>query len=263
MNRLDSDAHPIGFPNKLVSAGVVGNAGTPVTGALEDLNPRNQPWLILGTASDTSTVQDHGKIKLAYDFGENLRLSYTLGVRENDAQRLSSTYLRDAAGNPVWSGSVNYGGRSYSVTAADFAPTSGDLRHVMQGLSLKGAASAAWSYEVAASKYDYDRDFVRSPTAAMPSALAGGAGRLTDQHGTGWGSLALRATWRPGESDAAPSSHVVDLGLQSDDYALRTRGLRRACALRQRAVQRFDRHRQPRRRGILGIPPVHAADGLR
>ena len=33
-NRLDSDAHPVGFATKLVSAGVPDTAGTVVTGAL-------------------------------------------------------------------------------------------------------------------------------------------------------------------------------------------------------------------------------------
>lgn len=222
VNRLDSEGHPLVFPNKLVGTGVAGAAGTPVTGVLEDLNPRNLPWLILGSTNNVDTVQDHAKLKVAYDFSDGLRLSYTLGVWDNDAQRWSETYLRDAAGEPVWNGPINYDGRSYTVTAADFAPSSGDLRHLMHGLSLKSTGDEAWSYEVAASRYDYDRDFVRSPTVVMPAALTGGAGRVTDQSGTGWESLALRATWRPGESDGRPSAHIFDFGLQNDDYALRT-----------------------------------------
>jgi iron complex outermembrane recepter protein len=217
-NQLESDAHPIVFPNKLVSSGVAGSAGTLVTGALDSLSPRDQPWIVLGATNSTHTIQDHEKLKVAYDFSDALRLSYTLGVWSNDAERSSETYLRDAAGNPVWSGPINYGGRSYTVTAADFAPTTGDLRHVMQGVSLKTSRDGAWNYEVAFSSYDYDRDFVRSPTVVMPVALTGGAGRITDQHGTGWESLALKATWRPGAGD----EHVFDFGLQNDDFALRT-----------------------------------------
>ena len=220
-NRLDSDAHPIGYTNKLVSTGVPGTAGTPVTGAVDALNPREQPWLVLGTTANTHTIQDHAKVKVAYDFSPALRLSYTLGFWENGAERASETYLRDTAGNPVWSGVINSGGRSYTVAPTDFAPTAGDLRHLMHGLSLKTSRDAAWNYELAASKYDYDRDFTRSPTVALPGALAGGAGRLADQSGTGWESLALRAVWRSGEDDA--DGHIVDLGLQNDEYALRTR----------------------------------------
>ncbi len=136
-NRLDSDGQPLSFANKLVSSGVAGNAGTPVTGALADRNPRNQDWLILGSTTQIDTVQDHAKAKLSYDFSPTLRASYTLGVWHNDAVRSSESYLRDAAGNPVYSGTINVDGRSYTVTAADFAPSRGELTHLMHGLSIK------------------------------------------------------------------------------------------------------------------------------
>jgi iron complex outermembrane recepter protein len=105
------------------------------------------------------------------------------------------------------------------VTPADFAPTVGDLQHVMHGLSIKSHRDAAWNWEVAASAYGYEDDFIRSPLVALPAAAAGGAGRITDQHGTGWTSFAVRSTWRPGES----GNHIVDLGYQLNDYELRTR----------------------------------------
>ncbi len=66
--------------------------------------------------------------------------------------------------------------------------------------------------------YDYDRDLVRSPTVALPGPPTGGAGRIADQDGTGWTTLALRATRRP---DSA-RGHILDLGVQLDDYQLRT-----------------------------------------
>ena len=173
-NRLDSDAHPVSYANKLVSTGVPDTAGTVVTGALADRNPREQDWLILGSTTATHTIQDHAKLKVAYELSPRLRLSYTLGWWENDAQRSSETYLRDAAGNPVYSGAINVDGRRYTVTPADFAPTAGDLRHLMQGLTLQTEREGAWNFAVAASDYDYDRDDVRSPTVALPEAAAGG-----------------------------------------------------------------------------------------
>ena len=215
-NRLDSDGQPLSFANKLVSAGVAGNAGTPVTGALADRNPRNQDWLILGSTTQIHTIQDHAKAKLSYDFSPTLRASYTLGVWRNDAERNSDSYLRDAAGNPVYSGLINVAGRSYSVTPADFAPGRGELTHLMHGVSLKTHGREHWDWEIAASLYDYANDTARAPTVALPAADAGGAGRITDQDGTGWRALALRGTWRPNEA------HVLDMGFQLGDYRLRT-----------------------------------------
>jgi iron complex outermembrane receptor protein len=216
-NRLDSDAHPVSYANKLVSSGVADTTGTAVTGALSSSNPRNQDWLILGSTTATHTIQDHAKLKLAYEISPRLRASYTLGWWDNESQRSSETYLRDAAGNPVYAGTINVGGRRYTVTPADFAATGGDLRHLMHGLSLETARYGSWNYELAASEYDYDRDVVRSPTVALPAAASGGAGRIAQQDGTGWATLALRATRRP-ENERG---HVLDIGYQLDDYRLR------------------------------------------
>ena len=217
-DRLDSDAHPVSYANKLVSTGVPDAAGTPVTGALVSRNPREQDWLILGSTTATHTVQDHAKAKVAYEISPHLIASYTLGWWDNDAQRSSETYLRDPAGNPVYSGSINVDGLRYTVTPTDFAPTAGDLRHLMHGLSLKTEREGTWNFDFAASAYDYDRDVTRSPTVALPDAASGGAGRIAEQDGTGWGTLAVRATRRP----EAPRGHILDLGVQLDDYRLRT-----------------------------------------
>jgi len=72
---------------------------------------------------------------------------------------------------------------------------------------------------VAASMYDYRKDLIRSPTVAMPAAGSGGAGRIADQSGTGWTTLALKGVWRPFGAEGA---HLIDLGVQRDNYKLRT-----------------------------------------
>jgi iron complex outermembrane recepter protein len=219
VNRLDSNGQPIAFANKLVSAGTVSGAGTPVTGAIVDKNPKNQDWVILGSTNQIHTIQDHAKVKLAYDFSPTVRASYTLGWWSNDATRTSETYLRDAPGNPVYSGNVNINGRQYTLAASDFAPSRGTLEHVMHGLSVKSNTKGVWDWEVAASLYDYTKDLVRSPTVALPAANAGGTGRITDMDGTGWNALSLKGTWRP---DGIQGAHVVDMGYQRDSYKLRT-----------------------------------------
>lgn len=219
LNHLDSDGHPLSFANKLVSTGVTGSAGTKVTGAIADRNPRNHDWLILGSTSQIHTIQDHAKAKLSYDFSPVVRVSYTLGVWNNDAARTSDSYLRDPAGNPVYSGPINVDGRTYSVTATDFAPSRADLTHLMHGLSVKSNGHDVWTWEIAASAYDYANDITRSPTVALPAASSGGAGRITDQGGTGWRALAFRSTWRPQGVDGA---HLIDAGIQLDANELDT-----------------------------------------
>jgi len=146
-----------------------------------------------------------------------LRASYTLGWWRNDAVRRSDSYLRDAAGNRVTGGDVNVDGRRYTLLASDFAPQRGDLEHLMHGLSVKRHAKDRFDWEIAASKYDYRRDLVRVPTVVLADAEATGQGNVTDMAGSGWHTLALKGTWRPG------AAHTVDLGVQRDGAQLRTR----------------------------------------
>ena len=224
VNRLDSTGQPIAFANRLVSQGVVGSTGTPVTGAVADRNPKNQDWLILGDTNRIHTVQDHAKLKLAYDFSPTLRASYTLGYWANTADRDVSSYLRDANGNTVYdtpNHKVNIDGRDYTLAGSDFAPGRGRLEHIAHGLSVKSNTRGTWDWEAAASLYDYAKDAARSPLPAafMPAAASGGAGRITDLKGTGWNTLALKGIWRPGGVQGA---HVVEAGLQRDAFKLRT-----------------------------------------
>ncbi len=217
VNRLDNDGQPITFANKLVSAGVPGKGGTPVTGAVPGKNPSNADWLILGDTNQIHTKQDHAKIKLAYDVTPDVRASYTLGWWKNDADRHVSSYLRDAGGNQVSSGTVNIDGRQYTLTPADFAPATGQLEHWMQGLSLKSHTKGVWDWELAVSDYNYNQDKVRTPSVFLNGAGAK-AGTITDMSGTGWTTLAAKGIWRP----FADNRHIVDFGVQRDSFRLRT-----------------------------------------
>lgn len=254
-NHLDSDGHPIAFANKLVSAGTVGNGGVPVNGAIASRNPRNHDWWILGATNQIDTVQDHAKAKLAYDFSPTLRATYTLGWWRNDAVRNSDSYLRDAAGNAVYDDDVNIAGRQYSIVPADFAPNRASLEHLMHGLSVKSNTQGAWDWEAAASLYDYADDISRSPTVALPAAGSGGAGRITDQGGTGWNAVSLKGTWRPA---GAAGTHLADVGFQREEYKLRTRVSNTADWINGAADTRFSAFR-----GITLLQSVYVQDTWR
>ena len=68
------------------------------------LNNANQPWYILGDGTQYDTRQDHLKLKLAYDLTPTVRATYILGVWQNSRTGDAGSYLRDAAGRPVYSG---------------------------------------------------------------------------------------------------------------------------------------------------------------
>ncbi|MDB5875471.1 MAG: TonB-dependent receptor [Ramlibacter sp.] len=220
-SHTDSHGQPLTFATRLVSSGTPGAAGTAVTGAVLDRNNANAPIYVLGTGTEYHTSQDHLKAKLAYDISPTVRVAYTLGVWQNSSEGRSVSYLRDAAGQPVYSGPVNIGGRSFAaVNGADFALTNESLTHYMHGLSIKSNAKGNFDWEVAASLYDYGKDEKRQNGGSntLPAAAQGGSGTLADGSGTGWNTLALRGTWRPA---GVAGAHIVDFGFQQEGYQLR------------------------------------------
>ncbi|RZI97493.1 MAG: TonB-dependent receptor, partial [Variovorax sp.] len=188
-----------------------------VAGAVPGLNTTNTPWYLLGSGTAYHTVQDHAKLKLAYDFSSTVRATYTLGWWQNSSEGRPDTYLRNAAGQPVWSGPVNIGGRSFTLAPTAFPLTNDAQTHYMHGLSVKSNTQGVFDWEVAASLYDYSKDQQRAPTVALPLASFGGAGTLQDQAGTGWNTLAAKGTWRP---FGVGGQHIVDFGIGRDAYKL-------------------------------------------
>ncbi|MBL8278600.1 MAG: TonB-dependent receptor [Pelomonas sp.] len=218
VNRTDSEGQPLTFATRLLSSGTAVTNGTPVTGAVAGLNNANQAWWLIGAGTQYRTVQDHFKVKVAYDVSPTLRASYVFGAWRNEADGNAESYLRNAAGQPVYGGAIVIDGKQYAApTGADFAVTREKLSHMMHGLSLKSRTGGEWDWELAASLYDYGRDDKRQNSAAntQPGALSGGAGTLADGSGSGWHTLAAKGIWRP-----AGTGHVVDVGLQQDGYKL-------------------------------------------
>ncbi|MGE0799763.1 MAG: TonB-dependent receptor [Lautropia sp.] len=216
-NHTDSHGQPLTFATRLAASGTPGGAGTPVTGAVPGRSSTDQPWYLIGSATEYRTRQDHVKVKLGYDFSPTLRAAYTFGVWQNDAEGRSTSYLRDAAGVPVTRGAITIDGRGYApLTGADFPLIDESLLHTMHGLSLKSRTRGVFDWEIAASRYGYDRDRKRQNAAGnpLPDAAAGGAGTIADGAGTGWTTVVVRGTWRPG------GAHVIDLGAQQDRYRL-------------------------------------------
>jgi iron complex outermembrane receptor protein len=225
LNHTDSNGQPLVFATKALSATAPG-ANPVVTGAVLTPNNFGINNYILGTTTQYHTVQDHAKIKLAFDISSTLRASYTLGAWMNTAEGNPQTYLRNAAGAPLYFGNVVINGATYSANGA-FNQSRDSLSHLMHGMSLKSNTQGVWNWELAASLYDYGKDLSRAgslsaaaSTTALPTttSLNGGPGTLTNQNGTRWTTLAAKGTWRP---EGVGGMHIVDFGIQQENYQLR------------------------------------------
>ncbi len=222
-NRTDSQGQPLTFATALPSTTIASAADKVVTGAVAGRNKSGQDWWLLGAGTQYHTVQDHFKAKLAYDFSPTVRATYTLASWQNTSEGRPASYLRDADGQPVYSGNVNIQGRRYTLNAnnsSSFPLTNESLRHTLQGLSVKSRTQGVFDWELAASAYDYGQDQRRSNASGnpLPAAASTGPGSFADGAGSGWNNLALRGTWRP---LGLRGAHVVDFGFQQDHYQLR------------------------------------------
>ena len=196
VSRLDSSGQPMVYVRATPTSGAL--TGTRVNGVASALSTTGAPSDVLGTTTQYHTVQDHAKLKLAYDFSSTLRASYTLGYWQNNSDGSPNTYLKNAStGASVFSGNVNNGVSNYAASALAFTASQEALTHVMHGLSLKTNTQDVFDWELKASLYDYQTDLNRASGTLTSPTTYSTAGKITDQNGTGWNNLALKGTWRP------------------------------------------------------------------
>jgi len=210
-DHLDSHGHPMQFATANQSTTVAGASLPKVTGTNIDSDPSGNKRLIFGATSIDHTIQDMGKVKVAYDIDPDVRLTYTLGLWENASHTSVDSYLTDSAGNPLYNGAVNVGGYKYNVS---MNPTKTQESHIMNGLSLKSDTKGLFDYDLSASNYRMLQEQNRSASNYGANNIG------TDQHmdGTGWENADLRGIWRPMTNLAG--KHEVSFGYHIDRYEL-------------------------------------------
>lgn len=209
-NHLDSTGQPLAYvtltrpPNQSAD-------GTPVTGAFDGLNRTGGRIAILGAGGIEHQVQDTGTLKLAYDLPAGMQLSYLASVFHQDDDADAQSYLRDADGDPVYAGSVNFEGYNYKIGATSFSNNVYDWEqtHLAQALALR-STGGDFRWEVIATDYAYLADEQRVPTTALPDALKGGAGTINRLEGTGWYTLDAKVIWQTAKDN------TLSFGLHRD-----------------------------------------------
>ena len=224
LSQQDVHAQPMMF---VTATPVAAQAGaTAVNGIVKTVDVYGNPVGLLGTTTQYHTVQDHAKLKLAYDLSPTMRATYTLGYWQNKSDGNPVSYLTNASGAPVYVGAgagatkyVTQGGQTYALSSTGFGASRENLVHGMHGLSLKTNTQETWDWEVLTSLYDYHQDLNRASPSNTATSLFNGttAGTITDYGGTGWNNVALKGTWRP---QGIGGAHIVDFGFQRDNYKL-------------------------------------------
>ena len=219
VNHLENTSQPLQFATLARSATPAKAGDTPVTGAYFYNNQTNTPTAILGMNGEgiEHTVQDQFKLKMQYDFTPTLQGGFTLGYWHQTYNSETSSFLRDANGNPVYSGKVSIDGYEYTIPAAAFAPSLGHSENWLYGVTLKTRNAVGWNGEATASYYDIGNSVARLANSGAPG---NGAGTVTFGDGTGWKTLDLRSTYTPASTQAGLFNHTLAFGYHYDNYFL-------------------------------------------
>jgi len=223
VNRLDATSQPNGFVALPVSTTPAQPADTViVSGAFPTQNRSGADVVLLGPGGGNieNTRQNEFKAKLAYDFSSTLQARVTVAGWTNDritGEPGNTTYLRDAAGNPVFAGNVNIGGIRYTIPATSFSPALGSEEHLNVAATLKSDYASGWNFTAIASYYEMLENLQRAATTAQPGSLVGGAGTLNDQGGSGWQTFDLKFDRKP----VAGERHWLTFGYHVDQYDFR------------------------------------------
>ena len=221
LNHQDSTSQPMQYFNKAVTPG---SAGTLVTGIKYDKDPFGVPRAVFGANSGAidHTIQDTAKLKLGYAFTPEIEVSALIGGWINDTSNSNRTFLRDAAGNEVWSGVVTDGVNTFSIPATAFAPSTRDEAHRQLGATLKTKYKSGWNGSVVVSDYQIVKDENRVASNPEPIAASGGAGTVTHRDGTGWNTFEVQALYIPVASDFGSGNHALTFGVHRNGYTLKS-----------------------------------------
>ncbi len=217
-NHLDNESASTQFWTINNSATAApGTGGLATTGASTDTDFSGNARIVYGAEGPTEAVHDLFKVKLGYDFSPELSLRYTLAYWANQEERQNpQTYLRDASGNPVWSGKVETAGRTFTIASSQFSLTERRQADLINALTLAYTPDTGVQAVLAGNLYDVLKDKNFTSTAAIPVARAGGAGQSTIVDDTGWRALDLKLGYRA--DDGWLAAHSPSLGWHFDHY---------------------------------------------
>jgi len=220
VQRADSKGQPSTFSNLLSPTFGAPDQGTRVTGTYYDVDHMNRRRVLFGERGLEHTVQDSLNFRLGYDLSATQEIEGRVSFWRNDSNSHNNTYLRDAAGNPVWSGVVNDGENSFTIPSNNFTISRNDDLHRQLGMTWKTRYATGWNASAIVSHYEMLRDVSRQSSQAQLQAWNGGPGTVTRRDGTGWHTIDLQTTYTPTAGDWGAGKHALAFGLHRSRYQL-------------------------------------------
>lgn len=219
-NRLRNDSHPVDYRFIAQTATITPGAtpATSVTGGDRDLDMFGADRIVFGEAGPLESSHDLFKVKLGYELTPRTTMRGNLIWWINDENRLDPrTYLRDSAGQPIYSGRVELDGRVFTVPAADFSLYRWRRENLLGSVSLEHEMTSGWEVSALASTFALVDGLNRASNQPRTVGVSGGPGLITNDGdgNTGWHTFDARVA-----SPTLTGGHHLIGGYHYDTYFL-------------------------------------------
>lgn len=185
-NHLENESQPQSFyfdtPRALADA-------IPVSGLIAAEDAYGGAAYYFGDTGIEQATTDNVKIKLGYD-QENWSSLLNIAYEDRNTLRDSpNSYLRNSAGETLWSGNFVQEDIAITIPAARLGVSELDRRSLSLGLRIKGDVTDGVRFESNLSDFRILEDTNRASSHSLKDALFQGGGQTTDYDDTGWQTL--------------------------------------------------------------------------
>ena len=182
------------------------NTGVDVTGAVED-KELITPAPIFAAASSDDNTQDQLRLRGDLTF-DNWSMQALLVYWTTDSDTTHPiTYLKDASGNPVYTGTVKINGKYWDTAALNLSLN--DRTEILAGLGIKGSIGN-WDVRANLSHFWLDKGNAYTSNGYL-NGINNGAGTYTQVDPSGWWMLDANMAQTFGK-------HEVTIGLTANRY---------------------------------------------
>lgn len=185
-NRLENDSQPQSYYFDARTQAV--NAVS-VTGAVVDKDVFGNAAYYFGDTGIEQATTDNFKLKLGYDFDNWSSLSNVAFEDRNTLRDSPNSYIRNSAGDTLWSGNFNQNGTGMNVAASRLGASELDRKSLSLGLRIKGDLNDNTRFEANISDFKILEDNSRASSHSLQDPLFSGRGQTTDYEDTGWQTL--------------------------------------------------------------------------
>ena len=214
-NHLENESQPQSF---YYGGSSTASNPVPVSGAIVNNDERGNSRYYFADSGIVDTTTDNYKFKMAYEFNDWVTL---LNVAYEDRLSLRDSpnaYLRDDAGNLIWSGDVIQDGQLFSVPARRLSVSELERQSVSLGLRLKGELTDNIALETSISHFEILKDETRVSAHNPNDPLYTSAGQITDYDDTGWQTAEIKLS----VDEFLSQSISAVLGMRYEAYELNT-----------------------------------------